>query len=148
MTQFWSSFSCWTDGLTFDFRLLWYTEEVLVDLITAKWLVPKATKWDQIITPTPPCLAVEMGCLCWYLVFAFFFPSVSLWIILLHLHFVLVCPKDIVPETLWFILIAKEIGGFIGTFPNPSYFLQYFSYYFVTNFNNLHTVETGGLHTL
>ena len=42
MTQFQPSFSCRTDGLTFDSRILWCTEEFMVDSITARCPGPLA----------------------------------------------------------------------------------------------------------
>ena len=55
------SFSCQTDGLTFDSRILGYTEELMV---TARCQGPVAVKQAQIISPPPPCLTVGMRCLC------------------------------------------------------------------------------------
>ena len=44
MTQFQPSFSCQTDGLTFDSKILWYTEEFTVDSMTARCLGPVAAE--------------------------------------------------------------------------------------------------------
>lgn len=33
-TQIYQSFSCNSDGLKFDYRVLWYTEELIVTLMT------------------------------------------------------------------------------------------------------------------
>lgn len=48
MTQFESSFSCWTDWLTFDFGILWYTEKV--DSMTTWCPSPLGPKQIQIIS--------------------------------------------------------------------------------------------------
>ena len=66
MTQFQSSFSSQTDGLTFDSRIHWYTKEFMVysrhpDSIPAKQ--------GQIISPPPPCVTVSMRSLGWYAVY-------------------------------------------------------------------------------
>ncbi len=44
ITQSWPSFSCQTDVLTFDSRILWYTEEFMVDSMTLRCPGPVATK--------------------------------------------------------------------------------------------------------
>lgn len=54
MTQFYSDFSCWTDGLLFDSRIMWYTE-FIVDSITARCPCCGAAKQAQIVTHPPPC---------------------------------------------------------------------------------------------
>lgn len=40
----WPSFRWQTDGLTFDSRIFWYTEECMVDSLTARTTGPVATK--------------------------------------------------------------------------------------------------------
>ena len=65
------SFSCRTDGLTFDSRILWYPEEFMVDSMTARCPGPVAAEQAQMISPPPPCLTVGMRCLCWYAAFGF-----------------------------------------------------------------------------
>ena len=61
MIHFQSSFSCQTDGLTFDSRILCYTEEFVTS--------------GCITSPNhdlpPPCLTVGTRYLCWYDVFVF-----------------------------------------------------------------------------
>ena len=49
-TQFWPSRSCWTDGITFNSRILWYAEEFVVNSMTAKCPGLVAAKQAQIIT--------------------------------------------------------------------------------------------------
>jgi len=56
------------DGLTFDSRILWYTEEFMVKSVTAGFPGPVAAKQAQIITSY---LTVGMRCFCWYAVFGF-----------------------------------------------------------------------------
>jgi len=51
MSQFQPSFSCGTDGLTFDSRILWYPEEFMVDSTG-----PVAAEQAQIISPPPPLM--------------------------------------------------------------------------------------------
>ena len=53
MSQYQPSFSCRTDGLTFDSRILWYPEEFMVDSMTARCPGPVAVKQVQIFTPPP-----------------------------------------------------------------------------------------------
>jgi len=65
------SFSCWRDGLTFDSRIFWYTEEFIVDTMTARCPGPVGVDQYQIISPPPLCLTVCMRCLWWYAVFGF-----------------------------------------------------------------------------
>jgi len=68
------SFSCQTDGFTFDSRILWYTEEFMVNS------GPVAAKQAQIITPPSTCSTdgdcADMLCLC-----------LALCIMSKHLHF-------------------------------------------------------------
>lgn len=71
MTQYLPSFSYRTHGVTFDPRILWYTEELMVDSMTARCSGPVVAKQVQIITPPPPCLTFDMRCFCWYAVFGF-----------------------------------------------------------------------------
>lgn len=59
VTQLGPSFRCQTNGLTFC-----YTEELLVDSVTVRCPGPEAAKQAQIITPPPPCLMVDIRCLC------------------------------------------------------------------------------------
>lgn len=54
MTQFRSSVSCRTGGLTFGYKILWYTEEFMASWMTAR--CPGPAKQAQIIMPPPPCL--------------------------------------------------------------------------------------------
>jgi len=93
MTQFQPSFSCQTDGLTFDCRILQYTEEVVVDSVNTRCSGSVAAGQAQIISPPPPCLTVSMKWLCWY--------AVSNMINCLNSG--LVCSKNIVPGVLWFV---------------------------------------------
>lgn len=54
MIQFWQSFSCQTDDLTFACRILWYKEEFIVDSMTARCLSPMAAK-QVILSPLHQC---------------------------------------------------------------------------------------------
>ena len=60
MTQFQPNFSSQTDGLTFDFRTLCYTEELVVDSLTARCPGPVAAEQTKMISPPPACLTVGM----------------------------------------------------------------------------------------
>ena len=71
MTRFQPGFNWETGGLTFDTRILWYIEEIIVNLVTAGCPGPVAAKQAQIISPPPPCLTVGMRCLCQYAAFGF-----------------------------------------------------------------------------
>ena len=70
LTQFQVSYSCQTDGLTFDSRILWQQR-------SSQWLnnckVSRSfgCKKAQIIVLTPPCFTVGMKSLCRYTVFVF-----------------------------------------------------------------------------
>lgn len=51
----------------------------------------KQAQQAQIITTTPPCLTVSIKCV-------WFSSNVALCVTTKHLHFVLLCPKDIASE--------------------------------------------------
>jgi len=55
----------------FNSRMLWYTVEFMVYLMTARRSVPVATKQAQLISPPPQCFKVCTRHLCWYAVFGF-----------------------------------------------------------------------------
>lgn len=56
---FGTGFSCWTDGLRSDSRILWYIE---VNSMSARCPGPVTAKQAQILTSPPLCLTVGMGC--------------------------------------------------------------------------------------
>ena len=94
MSQFQPSFSCRTDGLTSDSRILWYPEEFKVDCkILCLQNKPKSSALHHRNE-----VFVLICCVC-------FSPNVLLCITTKHLHFGLVCPKDIVPKVLLFVQI-------------------------------------------
>lgn len=51
MTNFWTNFTCQTDKVTSDFRILLYTEESMVNSMTARYPSPVDSKQEQITTP-------------------------------------------------------------------------------------------------
>lgn len=60
MTQTCPRFCCWTDGLTSDSRMFWYTEDFMVKLVTTRCQIPVCAKKKAPKTSPPP--------LCWQLV--------------------------------------------------------------------------------
>jgi len=52
-------------------RILWYTEEFMLDSMTARCPDPVVVKQAQIISPPPPYLTVGTRCLCQHAVFGF-----------------------------------------------------------------------------
>lgn len=61
MTQFQPSFSCPTDNLIFDSRILKCTELFMVKFINAGCPGPVVAEQSQIITPPPPCWQILWG---------------------------------------------------------------------------------------
>ncbi len=93
MTRYWLSYSCWTDVLTFDSRILWYTEEFMVDSMTVRCPGPVAT------SPISSSLHQHVWILLWGADVLFrFSPNVAQCIMAPHLHFGRVCSKYIVLE--------------------------------------------------
>ncbi|MED6269920.1 hypothetical protein CHARACLAT_004448 [Characodon lateralis] len=99
MTHFGPRFNCRTGGFTFDSRLLQYTEEFMVDR-----KVPRSCGCKT--SPNIHSSTTVIGS--WHKVFepifcVWFSPNVVLSIMAKHLHFGLICTKDIVPEVMCFI---------------------------------------------
>lgn len=69
--QFCPSLSFWTDGLTFDSRILLHTKEFIGRPSGPRCPGAVAAKQAQIITPPPPCLTIGMRCLCRSAAFSF-----------------------------------------------------------------------------
>ena len=141
MNHFQPSFSCQTDGLTLDSRILWNTGKFIVAM-TAKCPGPVITKQAQIINLSSQCLTAGMRCFCWYAGFGFFAK---------HLHFGLFCPNNIVPGVLWFVqmqlcklklcchvLFLERKGFFLTTRQKQAILAQGFSDYTATNVYLLH----------
>lgn len=91
MTQFSPSFTCQTDGPTFDSRISWVNHKLFCIPRTAGYPGPVAAKWAQIITSPLLCLIVDMSCLHQNGVFGF-----HQTLLVKYLHFALVCPKEII----------------------------------------------------
>lgn len=61
MTQFGPNFSCWTDGLTFDSRIIWEPFSSQRTLCSTQWLQGTQVNSAQTITLPPPCLTDVWG---------------------------------------------------------------------------------------
>lgn len=62
MTQTGPRFCCWTDGLTSDSRMFWYTEDFMVKLVTTRCQIPVcAKKKAPKISPPPLCWQLVRG---------------------------------------------------------------------------------------
>jgi len=102
VTQFQPSFGCRTDGLTFDCRVFWYTEEFKIG---SQCPCPEPAKHVQIITNPALCLTDGMRRLCWHVVFGFH----QLWCCALWPNtsiLVSSVEKDIVPSS--FLLLSNK----------------------------------------
>lgn len=64
MSQFGPRFRCQTDGFTYDYRILWHTEEFQVDSMTGRHPAPVAAKQAIIIILPSLCSTLDMRCLC------------------------------------------------------------------------------------
>lgn len=60
-SNIWVNFSCWTYGLTFESRILWYTDEFVVDSMAVRCPGLVAAKQAKITSIPPPCLKVVWG---------------------------------------------------------------------------------------
>ncbi|MEE6527760.1 hypothetical protein FKM82_029362 [Ascaphus truei] len=118
----------------------------MVDSMTARFPGPVAAKTSPNHHPSTTVLDS------WYEVFVliccvWFSPNVALCIMTKHLHFGLVCPKDIVPEVLWFVQMQlckhKPCCHFLfrekrlspGNPSKQTILVQSFSHCTVMNFN-------------
>lgn len=88
MTQTGPRFCCWTDGLTSDSRLFWYTEDFMVKLVTTRCQIPVcAKKKSPKNQPSSTLLTVGTKRKWWM-----FFPDLVLCIVAIH-----------IVEVLWFV---------------------------------------------
>lgn len=55
MTQTGPRFCCWTDGLTSDSRIFWFTEDFMFKLVTTRCQIPVCAKKAPKISPPPLC---------------------------------------------------------------------------------------------
>lgn len=62
MTQFQQSFSCQTDCLNFDSRILWYSVECTIKSMNARWTCPVSAQQAQTVNLPPMCLTASMMC--------------------------------------------------------------------------------------
>lgn len=62
MTQFQQSFSCQTDCLKFDSRILWYSVECMIKSMNARWTCPVSAQQAQTVNLPPLCLTASMMC--------------------------------------------------------------------------------------
>lgn len=89
MTQTGPRFYCWTDGLTSDSRMFWYTEDFMVKLVTTRCQIPVCAKKKKAPKISPPPL-------CWQSVRSengeCFFQTPVLCIVAIH-----------IVEVLWFV---------------------------------------------
>lgn len=83
--QFQPSFSCHTDGVTFDSKVLYFTDELMVNWIRG----PKTNHAWQL----------RMRPFCWDTVF-WLLINAAVCIVVKRIHFGHVCPKDIIPQIL------------------------------------------------
>jgi len=119
MTQFRRSFTCETDGLTFDSIILYVYRAVDGQCALVLWLQNKTKSspvhaWESVGVMLKCCI-----CCIW------FSSNVALCIMAKHLHFGLVCPNNIV---LWFVQmqLCKPIRGFLMiTLPKKPYLFSF-----------------------
>lgn len=95
-SSFSSSLAIKTKGLTFEFRILWYSEEFIVCSMTARCTVCKTSRDHH------PSTTVHDS---WFTVFALIYCLLvfTKCIVSKHLHFGPVCLNNIVSEILWFV---------------------------------------------